>query len=188
VETRIRTLGNVLGLALFTLFLAIEAIPGANAASPGSTQIQITRSSPGKCGGVGVATQESPALCNAYSLNPAVLVIGVNNTVVFHNSDDAAHSATSMNGSFDTGPLSGGASSSPITFSVPGRYPYYCMFHINMVGLIIVVQADASSGASSQASSGSGVPEFPLQLTSATVLATAVAASYLTVRHRRKLV
>ena len=173
----------LLSLVLLLPLLLSAQVTGSMASST-PTQIQITSHSPGKCGGVGVSVQQDPALCNAYSPNPIVLVIGVNNTVVFHNLDDALHSATSMNNSkgaslWDTGPLNKGDVSSPITFSTPGRYPYFCEFHVNMVGLITVLQAP-----SSQTSSGGGIPEFPVQFPLAALLAALIVASYLLVRRR----
>ncbi len=72
-----------------------------------------------------------------------VLVIGVNNTLVMKNSDTADHTITSNPGdtfSFDTGDISGLASSSPIVFTTPGVYPYHCQFHpAYMHGTITVI-------------------------------------------------
>ncbi|HMK83450.1 MAG TPA: cupredoxin domain-containing protein [Candidatus Bathyarchaeia archaeon] len=72
-----------------------------------------------------------------------LLVIGVNNTIIMKNADTADHTMTSNPGdpvSFDTGDISGGTSSSPITFTTPGTYAYHCQFHpAYMKGTITVV-------------------------------------------------
>jgi plastocyanin len=61
-----------------------------------------------------------------------VLVIGVNNTIVLKNQDTSDHTITSNPGdpvNFDTGDISGLASSDPITLTTPGTYAYHCQFH-----------------------------------------------------------
>ncbi len=74
-----------------------------------------------------------------------VLVIGVNNTIILKNFDTADHTITSNPGdpvSFDTGDVTAGTSSSPLTFTTPGTYPYHCQFHPGtMHGTITVLAA-----------------------------------------------
>jgi plastocyanin len=77
-----------------------------------------------------------------------VLVIGVNNTIILRNEDQADHTITSNPGdpvNFDTGDISGLSSSDPITFTTPGTYAYHCTFHpAYMHGTITVVAGSAS--------------------------------------------
>ncbi len=90
---------------------------------------------------------------DAFVPNPLVVKIGVNNTIVWVNDDEAAHTATTNSGvqnavpagaqPFDTGTFSPGQQSRPITLTVPGTYRYFCNIHPNMVGTIIVLPADA---------------------------------------------
>jgi len=83
----------------------------------------------------------------AINFSPAnfVLVIGINNTIVLKNSDTADHTITSNPGdavSFDTGDVTAGTMSSPLTFSTPGTYKYHCQFHPGtMFGTITVLAA-----------------------------------------------
>ncbi len=74
-----------------------------------------------------------------------VFVIGVNNTIILKNVDTADHTITSNPGdpvSFDTGDVTAGTSSSPLTFTTPGTYPYHCQFHPGtMHGTITVLAA-----------------------------------------------
>ena len=48
--------------------------------------------------------------------------------VTWTNSDDATHTATADDGSFDTGDLDKGDSKT-VTFDEPGSFTYYCRFH-----------------------------------------------------------
>lgn len=48
-----------------------------------------------------------------------------------------AHTATSLDGTFDTGNLAQGQSGS-ITFDSPGQFDYQCAIHTGMTGTVIV--------------------------------------------------
>jgi len=95
---------------------------------------------------IGAATKTT----DAYAPNPLRLVIGVNNSVIFHNGDiqagiGTAHTATArtMVGGkpvFDTGILMGGDTATSILISTPGNYNYFCQLHpTTMRGTIVVV-------------------------------------------------
>jgi len=68
---------------------------------------------------------------------PAELTISAGDTVVFTNVS-GRHTATALDGSFDTGSLSKGGVGE-ITVSTKGTYPYRCTFHHSMKGTITVV-------------------------------------------------
>jgi plastocyanin len=76
-----------------------------------------------------------------------VVVIGVNNTMIWVNQDSVDHTATSDPGApaaFDTGDVPGGTSSAPITLTTAGTYAYHCQFHPAwMKGTIIVMAASS---------------------------------------------
>ncbi len=79
-----------------------------------------------------------------FSPDAIVVVVGVNNTIFWNNSDVAPHTATSDPGdpaAFDTGTISPGAASTGITLTVPGTYTYHCSFHSWMQGTITVKSA-----------------------------------------------
>ncbi len=95
---------------------------------------------------VGASTKTT----DAYAPYPVRLVIGVNNSVIFHNGDiqggvGTAHTGTAralVGGKpvFDTGILMGGDNSGPIVISTPGSYDYFCQLHpTTMRGTIVVV-------------------------------------------------
>jgi plastocyanin len=87
----------------------------------------------------GVAKNES------LNFQPAniTVVIGVNNSVTWTNSDTAPHTVTSTSvpsgaSMFDSGNMNSGATYT-YTFTVPGTYRYQCTYHtIWMQGMVIV--------------------------------------------------
>ncbi|PSN91074.1 hypothetical protein B9Q03_05130 [Candidatus Marsarchaeota G2 archaeon OSP_D] len=93
---------------------------------------------------------------NGQNYHPAliVVVIGVNNTVVWDNNDNVAHTVTARsvpNGAtmFNSGNLNPGQTFE-YTFTVPGNYTYYCEYHPWMVGKVVVL----ASGSNQQPSTG----------------------------------
>lgn len=72
---------------------------------------------------------------DAFGANPVMVAVGA--TVVWTNGDSVVHDATSDNGAFATGSIGPGAQAS-VTFAAPGRFPYTCTIHPNMVGTIVV--------------------------------------------------
>lgn len=69
--------------------------------------------------------------------DPEVLTIPVGTTVTWTNYDVEPHTATGLQGAFETGTIQQGESAS-ITFDTPGTYVYVCQFHPNMEATIIV--------------------------------------------------
>jgi plastocyanin len=59
---------------------------------------------------------------------PSQLVVPVGTTVIFTNKDNANHSATNINGLFDSGKISSGNSYS-YTFTKVGSFSFYCKYH-----------------------------------------------------------
>ncbi len=73
---------------------------------------------------------------------PRTLRVKKGTAVVFVNQDPAKHTATADNGLFNSGDIDPGQTFSR-TFSQPGTFPYYCVFHgdkggVGMAGTIIV--------------------------------------------------
>lgn len=73
-----------------------------------------------------------------FQFQPATVNVGVAGTVEWTNLDSAPHTATAVNGSFDTGTLSQGQSSASISFPTAGRFEYRCAIHSSMRGTVIV--------------------------------------------------
>jgi plastocyanin len=72
----------------------------------------------------------------SYSPNPQTVRVG--QTVAWRNSDSSTHTATQDSAGFNTGNIAGGATSSPITMSAAGTFPYHCTLHPGMIGTITV--------------------------------------------------
>jgi plastocyanin len=76
-----------------------------------------------------------------YSPDAITLVIGVNNTVTWINNDSSHHTVTSIsgNGSISSGDMAPGAKYT-FTFTTPGTYQYFCVYHSWMTGTITVIK------------------------------------------------
>jgi predicted lipoprotein with Yx(FWY)xxD motif/plastocyanin len=77
-----------------------------------------------------------------FAFTPKTLTVAPGTTVVWMNSDSAAHTVTADDGSFDSGNLNQGATFK-FTFSKAGTFAFYCMYHggkggVGMAGQIIV--------------------------------------------------
>ena len=68
---------------------------------------------------------------------PPSLTVNVGDTVVWKNEDTVPHTATDRGKSFDSGSIVSGASWSYVV-NKKGTYSYYCTFHPNMNGKLIV--------------------------------------------------
>jgi plastocyanin len=77
-------------------------------------------------------------LIEDFAYSPAELTIKVGDSVTFTNQDSAPHTATARDRDvLQTGRLGQGESMT-VTFDTPGTYEYFCEFHPNMEGVIVV--------------------------------------------------
>ena len=72
----------------------------------------------------------------SYSPNPTTMRVG--QTVAWKNGDTTAHTATQDASRFDSGTISAGSTSSPLTMSATGTFTYHCTIHPGMVGTLVV--------------------------------------------------
>jgi plastocyanin len=72
----------------------------------------------------------------SYSPNPTTMRVG--QTVAWKNGDSTAHTATQDASRFDSGTISAGATSAPLTMSAAGTFTYHCTIHPGMVGSLVV--------------------------------------------------
>jgi plastocyanin len=74
-----------------------------------------------------------------FTFNPATIEIAVGTTVTWTNNDPAPHTTTQepAGSGFQSGRLNTGDSFSH-TFDTPGTYNYFCEFHPNMKGAVVV--------------------------------------------------
>ncbi|MDA4132330.1 MAG: cupredoxin domain-containing protein [Thaumarchaeota archaeon] len=95
-----------------------------NASSPETTFVSILAGS-------------ADSVSISFSPDQVMVAIGVNNTVTWVNNDNAAHTITARDGSFDSGNIGSGGSYT-YTFTTPGTYRYYCAYHSWMTGTVVV--------------------------------------------------
>ncbi len=82
-------------------------------------------------------TQVVQAGIRQMAFTPARIEIPVGTTVTWTNDDPVAHTVTANDGSFNSGLVDGGQSWS-YTFTEPGEFPFYCVPHPFMKGVIVV--------------------------------------------------
>jgi amicyanin len=93
-----------------------------------------------------------------FSFSPGSITINQGDTVTWTNNGPTPHSATANNGSFDSGILQKGQTSSH-TFNQAGTFTYFCKPHPFMKGTVVVQAAQTgggSGGGTGGSSSGSG--------------------------------
>ena len=119
--------GSLVYVAFAALVMTINC-GGSNSGAPTSpssgTPADVTIVITGNNGG------------NSFSPNPGTVRSG--QTVAWRNADSTAHTATADNGSFNTGTIAPGATSSPIGMSTAGTFSYHCTIHPTMVGSLSV--------------------------------------------------
>ena len=74
--------------------------------------------------------------------SPAVItvIIGTNNTVTWNNQDSTTHTVTATDNSFNSGDIKAGTSWT-YTFTTPGNYTYYCIYHSGWMRGTVVVKS-----------------------------------------------
>jgi plastocyanin len=72
-----------------------------------------------------------------FGFTPAELTVARGDTVVWSNTDFVPHSATARNSAWDSKAIEANGSWRLATREA-GRYDYYCVFHPNMKGTIVV--------------------------------------------------
>jgi plastocyanin len=71
----------------------------------------------------------------AMKFAPADLKVALGDTVTFTNMDNAPHTGTARDGSFETGRLSRNQSAK-VTIAAAGDHAYFCKVHPSMKGVI----------------------------------------------------
>ncbi len=117
---------------------AIGVFQVENGTSTTGTTTTTTSTAPAAGSVVSMLPGSAAQTTSTYYSPPTItVVIGKNNTVTWVNNDDAPHTVTATDGSFNSGNLNAGQSWS-YTFTAPGTYTYYCSYHSWMKGTVIV--------------------------------------------------
>lgn len=72
-----------------------------------------------------------------FAFAPQAVTVPAGTTITWTNEDSAPHTATALDGAFDTGTLKQGHSST-ITFAKAGTFSYICSIHPFMKGTVVV--------------------------------------------------
>lgn len=75
----------------------------------------------------------------SFAYGPNKVTVSAGQSVTWINEDTVNHTATSDDGTWDTGLMAKGESKS-ITFTIPGTYTYHCTVHPGMTGTVVVTQ------------------------------------------------
>lgn len=119
--SRLETLGLALVVPLLAALAAVITLSAT--------------SDPTNSAGAGNATTSNTIAIQNFHFSPDPVVVTTGTRITVTNRDSTAHTVTAKDGSFDTGDVGGGSSSS-ITISRPGTYRYFCNVHNYMTGVI----------------------------------------------------
>jgi plastocyanin len=73
-----------------------------------------------------------------YTFTPSIVQVPAGTTLTWINNGTIVHTATSADGSWDTGDVPGGGAQVSVTFQTAGTYDYHCTPHPWMIGRVIV--------------------------------------------------
>jgi plastocyanin len=102
--------------------------------------MSLSSTAPGSAYAATPTSQKAAALTvhiKDYKFKPETSTVVVGDTVEFVNDDDDTHTATAVDGTFDSKGL-GEKGRFSYTFTKPGTYHYGCKIHASMKGTIIV--------------------------------------------------
>jgi plastocyanin len=74
----------------------------------------------------------------SFTFTPASLTVAPGTKLTVINEDQAPHTVTANDKSFDSGNISGGQRGEVTAPTKPGSYPYICTIHQYMMGTLIV--------------------------------------------------
>lgn len=72
-----------------------------------------------------------------FTFSPDTVTVPAGSSLTFTNSDGTTHTATALDGEFDTGDIAGGSTAS-VTLDEAGEIDYRCEIHQSMTGTVVV--------------------------------------------------
>jgi plastocyanin len=142
------------------------------------------------------AAASSGVTIKNFAFAPSSSSVHVGDTITWTNQDQAPHTATASDGSFDTGAINQHKSGSH-TFTKAGTFAYTCSIHPSMKGTVTVAAAAAGSGgggggstptptatATPSVSKSSGLPHTGLDIAVVVLLALLMSGSGTLLRRR----
>lgn len=77
-------------------------------------------------------------LIKNFAFNPSKIVASPGEVIIVHNEDPVVHTLTSTTNQFNTGDINPGSTKTFKAPIKPGSYPFYCIIHPFMTGVLIV--------------------------------------------------
>ena len=87
--------------------------------------------------GTSATSDATPVTIAGFAFDPPELTVAVGSTVTWTNQDGFAHTASSKDGTFDSGELPNAGTFS-FTFDTAGTFAYICNIHPSMSGTVVV--------------------------------------------------
>lgn len=119
------------------VLVAVAAVAGGVAAGCGGDDDDpATPAAAMAQGGAGGASTDRVAIAD-FAFDPETVTVDAGTKLTWTNDDEAPHTATADDGSFDTGTLKLDDTGA-VALDQPGTYTYYCRFHPFMKGTVEV--------------------------------------------------
>jgi plastocyanin len=115
-------------IALTVLFAVLGLVTGCATAAASSEW----------GGGVATPLAAPTVVIKNFAFGPAAVTVAPGTKVTVINEDQATHTLTARDRSFDTGPITGGRRAEITAPATPGHYPYFCGIHQYMTGTLTV--------------------------------------------------
>lgn len=125
-------------LAALLLAVGMLSACGSNSSPSAPTTIPTPPAGGGGGGGAADVTITITGMNADQSFSPSPASVRVGQTVAWRNADSIVHTATADGGTFDTGNIAPGATSTPVMMSAAGTFGYHCRIHPSMVGSLSV--------------------------------------------------
>jgi len=124
-------------LVVLLALAAVAAVAGGGAAGCGGDDDDpATPAAAMAQGGGGGASTDLVAIAD-FAFDPETVTVDAGTKLTWTNDDEAPHTATADDGSFDTGTLKLDDTGA-VALDQPGTYTYYCRFHPFMKGTVEV--------------------------------------------------
>lgn len=125
------------------MLVTMLALAGCGGEEPAHDPVHLTSPTPTPT--PGEATTPAPAATGDeaeveiedFTFQPGELTVAPGTTVVWKQRDDAPHTVTADDESFDSGTMQD-RDEFTLTFDEPGTYPYHCHVHPSMTGTVTV--------------------------------------------------
>ena len=121
-------------LALSLLFFSCSKDEGSLVESNNGTVHSAGSGTPITASGTPVTYTTRVTIQNSAFI-PSEVTVMVGGSILWVNADEAMHTVTADDGTFDSGDLQPGATFG-VAFNTVGPHPYHCKYHAEMTGVV----------------------------------------------------